>query len=537
MGKIKKSNSSLHEKLPLIHDPISRRMMIRGLGASMAIPFLPSLMPKAFAQTAPNPVFVFAQSTHGGWQGSWFPHGVSLTAVPGMANVRAAKLASIPGTTLGRVFGTHLNDLRNKVNIFQGLDFLSITNHDHQPYTGSQRNHFQDGNPKNFTPDFPYTIDVLLSQSSKIYPTAPKIPVLRLSPRGGGEFPISINGASGGEANYIDPQGATLTGAWNYLKGHFSAAPAGGTPTEIQRRFLVDKVLAEFRSIVNSPSLSSSDKVSLQNYTDHLTDVQRSMQSTTSPGQAMCTSLAQPAETTNNDEFNARLIDMMVLALACGVTRIATYELNWDGCAVASGGVDFHGDNGVHNCHQSSGYENVATWTSNFVKHWATIARKMDQHGLLDRGILTYVSDMASSVPNHHGCDMPVLTAGSLGGKLRTGELISYHNLQQGIGDVGGILSRYDLTKVTNGNIKMYGGRKWSELLVSVFSAAGLAPADYQRNGLGFGTGTCNIPTGAQAGQCGGRDSDTWLHYAMTQYYKNVYKEPLNSNLPYFYIG
>ncbi|RYZ88231.1 MAG: DUF1552 domain-containing protein, partial [Proteobacteria bacterium] len=290
------------------------------------------------------------------------------------------------------------------------------------------------------------------------------------------------------------------------------------------------KVLNQFKGVMGSSRISSDDKHSLQQFVDSLTDVQRDMQATGNQTLS-CGRFAAQAETTDNDEFNQKLIDMMVIALSCGLTRVATYDLNWEACAQRYGGADYHGAQGVHGCDSGPNYENIANWTESFVKHYAYMVKKMDQAGLLESSLVIYANEMSSSVPNHHGVDIPVLTAGSLNGKFRTGEYISYYNLARQIGYSGGIQQNADLSR-TNG-YAFYPGRKWNEMLISMFSALGVPAGEYERDGKkGFGSYTCNVPAD-KIGQCGNPQSDTALQAAMISYYAKEYKESVYATLPY----
>jgi hypothetical protein len=536
------SEMKRHSKLPILFDPLSRRMFLRGMGGVLAIPFLPSLLPRAEAATIPSS-FVFTSATHGRWHGAWYPNGVPLTDVGN--GVRATKLANI-SSPLGRVFGRDFDDIRSKVNIIQGLDYQSASGHDQPIYTASNTVRTVDGDPHNFDPIFPYTIDAVLAKSKTIYPSRPKLDVLRLSPRSNGSsFNDPVDGMNAnGFANYLPVYGASLNQVFNYLNGFFTAGStpvsSGPSPQMIQRRFLVDSVLAEFKSATASSKMSSKDKVSLQNYVDQMTDVQRDLASmplptTTGP---TCQPLAAMSETTDNVVFNQRMIDMMVLALSCGITRIATYNLNWNACATVTGAPDYHNtSDGVHFCH-TSGFDSVADWNKMQMQHYGYIVRKMDQMGILDNSIVVYANDMSSSTPNHHGLDIPVVTAGSLGGKFKTGELISYYNTNRLLGTLNGMIQNADGTRA-NGAYNIYGGRRWNELLVSIFAAAGVSPSEFQRDGVtGFGSGVCTVPAGQQA-QCGSGvnsgQGDTWLANLMTQYYRSTYTNPMGATLPYLY--
>src|SRR6185503_4841334 len=115
---------------------------------------------------------------------------------------------------------------------------------------------------------------------------------------------------------------------------------------------------------------------------------------------------------------------------------------------------------------------------NHMLKHWGYMVRKFDEVGLLDKSCLVFTSDYSSSTDGHHGADMPLLTAGTLGGKLRAGEWIDFRNLNAPLRE--------------SANVKRYGGRRINELWISLFAAAGLSAAEYERMGVsGFGEYEC----------------------------------------------
>ena len=70
---------------------------------------------------------------------------------------------------------------------------------------------------------------------------------------------------------------------------------------------------------------------------------------------------------------------------------------------------------------------------------------------------------------------MPVVTAGSAGGFLRTGNYCDYRNpaLVSNAGEQG------------NKTVEIFGGLLWQQWLGTALQSMGLARADYERNGLG----------------------------------------------------
>lgn len=528
---MKRKNMKAHDRLPIYYDPISRRMFLRGLGAALSIPFLPSLIPYAEAQTVNDFYYIFAQIDSGRAELGWYPYkGTRPSAVAGFSGVKATSLANISGTLgLGNYLRNTFNDLRGKINIIQGIDAPFCNNTHGVPiYTGGGRNE---------TGDVRYalwSIDSILAASSKVYPTAPKLRVLRLEPKVGGSS-ISYAGKNQGEVAY----GKTVTEVWNLVKSLMTPT-TGGPATDVnagKQKLLVDRFLAEYKTVVNSGQVSGEDKNLIQNVVDHLSDLQKKVGTPTTPpsgGALAACGVDAAVNFTNNDDFNNRLIEIMTLAMACGVTRVGSYHLNWESCMDSNVAISesvYH-DPGVHTCHASrSDFDRVANWWNKGLEKYAYMIRRMDQFGLLDRSMIMCAGEFSSSTAGHHGHDMPILTAGTLGGKFQTGQWIDFRTATElNIWAFGGIVRDSAGNYVNDVYETRYGGRHFRELMNSVFAAAGVPPTEYIK-GYSDGFGSFNCQAGNTA--CNAFEDVTT---ELAKYYKTYTQSP-TATLPYLYKG
>jgi hypothetical protein len=103
---------------------------------------------------------------------------------------------------------------------------------------------------------------------------------------------------------------------------------------------------------------------------------------------------------------------------------------------------------------------------------------------LLDNSLVVVMSDMATSTTGQHtGADAPILLAGSLGGKFRTGEVIDYGDRRADpmaikvfrIGDNQGPKTTY------------YAGPPTNALMISIMQSFGLTASDWEDGQPGFG--------------------------------------------------
>ena len=534
-----------HEKLPLIVDVESRRMFLKSAGALLAIPFIPSLAEQVLAQSTGADVrYIFMNVCHGRIQPLWNPLQASPKSVG--TGVAAQSLSSISGN-LGYIIGTRFDDLRTKINMIQGLDAVSPSDHYWFPWSASLSRTDDNGDGTRIVkPQFPYSIDYILGKSSKIYGSTPYLDVLRIDPKEALHTYSFVGKDSSGVAKFAGAVGATVNSAWQTI------APAlnpGGTTTggsstpdknTSMRQYLVDQFLKETNSVLSGPQISSSDKPLLQNFADQLMSIQKSMGALVTPapvttGKAcVAPTITEPSDNLN---FNRRLMDIMVLAMNCGITKIGNYNLNWASCMDPNLNLGGRYSPNVHDTihnFASSPDKNILWWGS-ALDHWGYMVRSLDSLGLLDKSVVVFTSDFSTSCRGHHGVDLPVLTAGSLNGKLATGQLISYYNKTSSLAavDNGGIQA-YCNNPSGSGALfsDVIAGRRYNEFLITLMQAGGLTPADYQMDGgTGFGSYTCNLAT--CAGAEGAINGDLIKYQASSDYPT----KDVNSPLPYFYKG
>ena len=521
----KKSELLTNDRLPVVFDQVSRRMFIRGLGSALAIPFLPSLASRAFAQTTQEKYFIFMNVTHGRSLVVWNPFDLNQTLVA--PNVRVQKLNTFTNG-FGATIGTRFNDIQSKLSIIQGLDTSGLSDHYWFPWSASP-SRFANSAVDFNVPQFGYSIDQVLAQSNKVYANTPKVPVLRIDPREGLHTYSFLGRDANGRAIRAGAEGKTVLGTWQAVSQYVNPATGADSLTlAAKKKFLVDQFLGETKKVMSSPELSANDKSLLGNFVDQLNDVQKRVGTEQpTPTNPQCATTPQTGETADNVAFNRRLMDIMALAMACGVTKVGTYHLNWASCMDPSLNLGSRVQPSVHDTiHHGadSGAADMIKYWQCALDHYGYMVRKMNQIGLLDNSVVVFTSDFSSSTRGHHGIDLPVITAGGLGGKLATGDFISYYDQTNGyLENTAGMVPG-----VGNKSAKLYAGRRYNEFLVSIMAAAGLTPADYERDGAkGFGSYECT-----HAG-CGGGEGG--LNGKMLAYQASgAYNDNRNATLPYF---
>lgn len=576
--------------LPIIYNPFSRRMFLKSSAGLLAIPFLESLVPKAFANTTQQ-YFFLSYFTHGASQGGWNPHieGNFQQPLKDVGNgVKALDLRNLKtrnGGVWSDILGTIFKDMSDDICILQGIDNPVNQIHDMFPLHASTRDPNRSKDPTH--PLYPWSVDSLLGKSRAIYPNGSSLPVLRIDPGLGNKIRSTTGFKPGSSTSVIFPtdvQGKSPRDMWNYLNsfispGSFSlqssltTATTSADPSYARRRFLIDGFFNEYNAVKNSRHLSSQEKLVMDNVVTNLTDLQAKVHAeaptpipTPEPGPSPePTPTPNPTPTptpnptpqppanvssewkdywknhqnpTNNVELNQRLMDMSALAMALGITQVVTYHMNWHATAHKTRSLsysDYHNDqnggsNLIHNPHGTAGAAAIKEWRQSQLQHFKYMIEQMKKYNLLDSSFMMMTSDMAASHPGHHGCDLPLITAGSLNGKVQTGKLISYYRQPIGgelpfpmpsLDGVGGLNRKDDRVKYT-----FYGGRRLNELWVGLMQTAGMSPSDYElKSGEGFGTYNCTVE------RC-----DITTNGNVTSYYKN-FNPNRNTLLPYFYKG
>ncbi|MDX2013340.1 MAG: DUF1552 domain-containing protein [Myxococcaceae bacterium] len=507
----------------VVVNPLSRRMLLRGSAATLALPFLSSLLPnRALAATdADFRKAAFLVFGHGVYWDNWSPVGpVTLTQVaPG---VRAAPLSNL---TLGSYFGPDFAPLRSKVSLLEGLDLLAAVGHAHNT---SLAGGGHTGGNDSFDARSANSIDTVLARSTKVYPTtANRIPVLRATPYGHTYSHCYEDG---------NPVILNESDSRAYFNKVVMRVASPGTPTPMptpgltdaerragRKKLMVDQALDAITALRSSGRLSMADRQVADAFFDFMRDVQTRVNAEAQARPPMMTmpvssNATCPAPFTPDAAgalARARnMADITVMGLACGVSRLAYLKL-----------LDEH--DLVHTLDNANNRVAHATFlrteslpvASHFMSRMESFIESNGKT-LLDNSAVLLTSDLgASKYDNHCGLNVPVMVGGSLNGLLRTGQYVSFAHPTASV-TPGGYPGR-----------TLRPGRPYNDLLVSLLRAFGLTSAEYRGSSPGFGVYDC------QNGACSGSSS---THSAMLAYYASTYF-PANPGrdqaLPWWFQG
>jgi hypothetical protein len=453
--------------------PLSRRFALRGLGgATLALPILPSLLTpsEARAQAVLNQKnYIHFFTEHGSIRNSnMFPTDGAVaerTTVGGLeVRRRPLELSLANGTAVVSPVLSAPSDkftaaLMAKMNVIRGLDIPFGIAH----YRGATLGNYAANNGDNSlsasvkSSSPRRTIDQVMAWAPEFYGSNPS--VSQRSITACVADPYADAHLSYGYANP-----ATGTGAITHVQGNLDSwalfarlfPSVGTTPTN--RAPIVDRVLEQYKRLRNgSRRLSAADKSRLDDYMQRVSEVQRRLTSTAPTCQGISrppinnVSLRNQAGFATNAAEHAhyyRLItDVVVLALQCGQTRIASLGLASGEHSFSSeiSGPEWH-DAVAHPAPDNDTAQRRIVAAKNlffrdvlldFVSKLDGISTG-DGKTLLDKSMVVWMQEHGNMT--HQTTSIPVITFGNADGALRSGNYCDYRNMvltTRGFGNPG----------------------------------------------------------------------------------------------------
>lgn len=436
----------------------SRRMFLRGAaGATLAIPFLPSILRRSVARadSTATRVFMALQCEHGGMsRGEFFPDDAiatsttSLGGLPWQARHGLLQRSESGGRAevspvLSAGAGSLTPRLVESMNALCGLDYSIYAGHNITYALGAYATGGGDYESKD---SWGPSIDQLIAYSRTFYPQAPEggpvvpLPLLQtgesvghLQP-GNPSSPLGIRGATNDDrlwATLFQPGGPTN----------------GITDPELEparRVAAMNDAYAAYARLQSRASsagsrLSSEDALRLERHMDAVSQMRNRIEAASAcdvmdPGGGI------PAE----DRGRVRG-ELARAAVECGISRVFNFNvLNWD--LVPTDIIDRWG--GSHGFAHAAANEDPVNEARDW---WHTLYQKIfefevlpmvqaldfedaDGQNVLDNSLLLWTSE--AGMQTHQSHSIPVVTFGSLGGCFSTGNFVDYRSPRD-FGDVG----------------------------------------------------------------------------------------------------
>lgn len=518
----------------VLQDPFSRRLFLGGAGTLVALPVMESLLPRsASAQSSADPKrFVCMKSFSTQLIKRWYPSMAGngyqlkddvysgnkadgttlLTEALGGGPYTQAPLRDFETATgISPILGPSLNPYLDKLTLIRGLDFLPSVNHNYGGLLGNFSSCTAatpcDADGLESIP----TIDQVLAYSDRFYQSTPALRALHISQGVEDAMSYSNFGQPGGVVEQLKTRTNPLD-VWNDVFATLMIPEGDGDgPEPDPNAFLVDNVIDQYRELSKSTRLSRADKDKLDQHISMLNEVQARLGGTGMASLA-CMRPDEPSSLNNNSgtdpsDIAAKwdvFLDLVVLALACDRTRIATIGVHKalgpgpdpDDATLAghyhsedaSGGT-WHGlAHEWDNENSRRMLEGINAWITQEV--FAKLVEKMDAveesdgATLLDNSLVYWGNELGF---NHIAHSVPCLLAGSAGGAINTGRYLDYIDWEG-----------HSYFSQEDGNVIK--GIPHNRFLVTVLQAMGLSPADYEIDGqAGYGSTSVN-----------GRDGDLW---------------------------
>ncbi len=421
--------------------PLSRRNFLKAGSISLTIPFLESFPGLAQAASASGSLkrILFFGLSNAQYENMLMP--TSTTYMTGPQGVRYIPLNSITGD-VSRIFtAAKYNGLKSKMNIMRGFD-LVVGNetvgagHDILiPLTAC------DGKGTAANVQMKDSIDTVIANSPLFYPNTPFRKVLNAVPvsEQGFRYNYSLQGGS---------QRAQLEGPSKIFADFFSGTLPGdvGTPTtpidtNLSRRLALNSAVSKLSALTNSSRLSAADKMKLSQHTDMVNNLIATLAPPTggtTPGAGQ--GCAKPTLASGiNESFNsasgnqARLkacLDQIFMSFLCQLTNMAVFHpvvaYDTGNFEMGDGGNDVYHQMAGHN-YEPDKYLRYNGWVYDQLLYLLNLmegTRESNGLTMLDNSLVVVLSNDACGVHSYQ--DFPVVTFGSLGGLIKTGNYINY---------------------------------------------------------------------------------------------------------------
>ena len=225
------------------------------------------------------------------------------------------------------------------------------------------------------------------------------------------------------------------------------------------RLSVIDSVLEDLGGL--EAKLGADDRIKIERHLDAVREMEQQILASstdcTAPGRA------QPADTYPAD--TASMMDLMVRALACDATRVATFMWGFEASNASFPFLDLQVDDDryhlLSHAQDPAGMDAFAEVQRWFCQQFSALldrleAETLPEGTLLDHTIVVWASPVSVGW-NHTSRNLPIVLGGRGGGYFTTGR---YHRWG-------------DLPGDTNTHL-YHGGRTMNDLLLSIVHAAGL---------------------------------------------------------------
>ena len=411
---------------------LSRRTVLRGAGGvAIGLPFLEAMRPfggrSLAAGMAPPKRFVVFFSPDGSIRENWVPTGTeSAFTLPRI-------LAPLAGNQQSLVV---LDGIENKVG-----GYAAHPGDDHMKGMGAMLTGIGllpgstqggAGDPAGLAGGI--SVD---QQIATAIGTGTKFRSLELGVQSGSAGTVWGYTAYAGANQPLPPDNSPAS-VWNRVFAAFGGTDPALLRQQAERKSVLDAVTQSYARL--NPRLGATDKAKLDEHLGNIRDLELRLTNTGTTGGA-CVKPAAPG--TIDYKANANFpavgklqMDLLVMALACDLTRVATIQweqsvgnvrFTWVDPTITRGHHDMShdGDTVTDTIEQLTKINIWYAQQFNYLLDALKSAKEADGSSMLDNTLVIWVNELSRG--NVHSHDhMPFVLAGGAGGALRTGRFLSY---------------------------------------------------------------------------------------------------------------
>ncbi len=430
-------------------DRLSRRHVLQGLGASLALPVLPSLLSKtAQAQALPvQKTFIGVLAQNGLYRmygpdsqlmpplpvdyAAYKTRGLTALAVPGRHTVHSAPLAALASANSGKIsdlIDSSFTPLLPKMTLLQGFDFMrNAYSHHHGQFGNAQF----DASSTGAGGEPMASIDQVLATSASFYVN---------SGRRGRAVCFTANSAEAGSgyegsATFQNPSTPTLSSIVSTSPVYsnpltlWDAFFTSGQPAQTPplKKTLVDRVLADYQALRGNGRLGAEDKRRLDAHIEFLHQTQTRVNEVA----PVCSALRPASSPADRKLLLHTLNDVLVSLIGCGLCHSF---LGWAQSIASSSAEDYHKwshegfDNDTNSISNQTSYTSLVEHNRSLYKDLCLdLATKLDSVGLLDSTFIACVQE--HNKRGHESWNVPIVTFGSAGGVFKTGQYLDYRDM------------------------------------------------------------------------------------------------------------
>jgi hypothetical protein len=406
---------------------ITRRHMLRGIGGTaIALPFLESMQREAHAGGGQILRYLQFMHVEGTLVNEWAPTGPSNAMV--LSNILSP-----------------LEPHRDRICVVSGIENAAAAQYGENGHISNGHSIFTSAHNtgNNAMPDGPSIDQVLATRMAAPTPYR----TLQFAIGGGnlGEYQALYAGA----ADPI-PSDTEATAIFTQLFSDLEVDPEQPATTiqrlHARRQSVLDSVVGQLEGL--SPKVSAADRITLENHADKIRELEMQLGNEGEAGiGCMVPVLDIPADydtnpwgsswDSNRDDVSSRLlIDLMVMALACDLTRVGTLQYTnydsptfpWLGLSIPGAYTGWHAMvHDIPNMADVSVPREVFRWYMGELAYLIDrLAQTPDGEGsLLDHMLLFSTAEMGDPAA-HGGWSLPIVLAGGLGGALETGRHVNH---------------------------------------------------------------------------------------------------------------